>query len=81
MLCVHYVLDAAFFKVCFLFTLSIMLLNKFRTLEERAQRLFMTKGKSIEQLDSSLLAKSKPGKAGKERLVISLLSTYITAIA
>lgn len=37
------------------------------TLEERAQRLFRTKGKTIDELDPSLLAKSKPGKAGKER--------------
>ncbi|KAI8520637.1 PREDICTED: splicing factor 3A subunit 3-like [Branchiostoma belcheri] len=32
------------------------------TLEERAQRLFSTKGKSLEELDPSLFAKSKPGK-------------------
>lgn len=35
------------------------------TLEERAQRLFMTKGKSVEELDPSLFAKSKPGKVTK----------------
>ncbi|PVD28299.1 hypothetical protein C0Q70_10886 [Pomacea canaliculata] len=35
------------------------------TLEERAQRLFSTKGKTLEQLDPALFAKSKPGKAGK----------------
>jgi len=32
------------------------------TLEERAQRLFGTKGKSFEEIDPSLFAKSKPGK-------------------
>ncbi|KAK6187943.1 hypothetical protein SNE40_005860 [Patella caerulea] len=32
------------------------------TLEERAQRLFSTKGKSMEDLDPNLFAKSKPGK-------------------
>jgi splicing factor 3A subunit 3 len=37
----------------------------FRTLEERAQRLWITKGKKIEELDPSLFAKSKRGKAGK----------------
>ncbi|XP_064627346.1 splicing factor 3A subunit 3-like [Lineus longissimus] len=37
------------------------------TLEERAQRLFSTKGKSLEDLDPTLFAKSKPGKAGKSR--------------
>ncbi|XP_067675220.1 splicing factor 3A subunit 3-like [Haliotis asinina] len=37
------------------------------TLEERAQRLFNTKGKNLEDLDPSLFAKSKPGKAGKNR--------------
>lgn len=36
-----------------------------RTLEERAQRLFSTKG--LKSLDPSLLAKSKPGKASKEK--------------
>ncbi|XP_005098228.1 splicing factor 3A subunit 3 [Aplysia californica] len=35
------------------------------TLEQRAQRLFGTKGKNLEELDPSLFAKSKPGKAGK----------------
>lgn len=35
------------------------------TLEERAQRLFSTKG--LKALDPSLLAKSKPGKASKEK--------------
>lgn len=34
------------------------------TLEERAQRLFMTKGKPLEALDSSLFTKNKPGKGG-----------------
>lgn len=32
------------------------------TLEERAQRLFSTKGKLISELDPSLFAKSKPGR-------------------
>ncbi|KAK7503215.1 hypothetical protein BaRGS_00005480 [Batillaria attramentaria] len=35
------------------------------TLEERAQRLFNTKGKKLEELDPALFAKAKPGKAGK----------------
>ena len=38
-----------------------------RTLEERAQRLFSTKGKRMEDMDPSMFAKSKPGKAGKSR--------------
>ena len=37
------------------------------TLEERAQRLFSTKGKRMEDMDPSMFAKSKPGKAGKSR--------------
>ncbi|KAK4301111.1 hypothetical protein Pmani_026724 [Petrolisthes manimaculis] len=37
------------------------------TLEERAQRLFNTKGISVEELDPSLFAKSKPGKVTKGR--------------
>ncbi|XP_041354967.1 splicing factor 3A subunit 3-like [Gigantopelta aegis] len=37
------------------------------TLEQRAQRLFDTKGKNLEDLDPSLFAKSKPGKQGKNR--------------
>ncbi|KAK3577830.1 hypothetical protein CHS0354_000224 [Potamilus streckersoni] len=37
------------------------------TLEERAQRLFSTKGKRLEDLDPALFAKSKPGRAGKSR--------------
>ena len=36
-----------------------------RTLEERAQRLFSTKGKKLDELDPALFAKAKPGKAGK----------------
>ena len=36
--------------------------NAFRTLEERAKRLFATKGKSVDQLDPSLFAKSKASK-------------------
>jgi len=35
------------------------------TLEQRAQRLFSTKGKSLEDLDTTLFAKSKPAKSGK----------------
>ena len=38
-----------------------------RTLEERAQRLFLTKGRRIEDLDPDLLAKEKQGKANKAR--------------
>ncbi|CAI9729227.1 splicing factor 3A subunit 3-like [Octopus vulgaris] len=37
------------------------------TLEQRAQRLFSTKGLQLEDLDPSLFAKSKPGKTGKNR--------------
>lgn len=37
------------------------------TLEERAQRLFYTKGKRLDELDPSVFARSKPGKAGKSR--------------
>ncbi|XP_078319179.1 splicing factor 3A subunit 3-like [Crassostrea virginica] len=37
------------------------------TLEERAMRLFSTKGKNLEDLDPSMFAKSKPGRAGKSR--------------
>ncbi|ELU04568.1 hypothetical protein CAPTEDRAFT_21598 [Capitella teleta] len=37
------------------------------TLEERAQRLFGTKGKSLDDIDPAMFAKSKPGKAGKNR--------------
>ena len=36
------------------------------TLEERAQRLFSTKGVPLDQLDASLFAKSKMGKGGKK---------------
>jgi len=36
------------------------------TLEERAQRLFSTKGKSLDEIDPALFAKSKPGKTGSE---------------
>ncbi|XP_064612835.1 splicing factor 3A subunit 3-like [Liolophura sinensis] len=35
------------------------------TLQERAQRLFSTKGKNMEDLDPSLFTRSKPGKVGK----------------
>lgn len=38
------------------------------TLEERAQRLFMTKGKSLNSLDSSLFAKSKRKGKGSDNL-------------
>jgi len=37
------------------------------TLKERAQRLFETKGRNLEELDPAAFAKSKPGKAGKTR--------------
>ncbi|XP_013386283.1 splicing factor 3A subunit 3 [Lingula anatina] len=37
------------------------------TLEERAHRLFSTKGQRLKDLDPTLFAKSKPGKAGKSR--------------
>jgi len=37
------------------------------TLEERAQRLFSSKGKNLNELHSSMFAKSKPGKVGKPR--------------
>jgi len=36
------------------------------TLEERAQRLFSTKGKNLEELDPAMFAKSKPGKTGRK---------------
>ena len=38
-----------------------------RTLKERAQRLFSTKGKSLEALDPSLFAKTKGSKRDTER--------------
>ena len=41
----------------------------YRTLEERAMRLFSTKGKNLEDLDPAMFAKSKPGRAGKARYV------------
>jgi len=34
----------------------------FSTVEERAKRLFGTKGKTLEEIDASLFAKTKPGK-------------------
>uniref|UniRef100_T1J1H1 Matrin-type domain-containing protein n=1 Tax=Strigamia maritima TaxID=126957 RepID=T1J1H1_STRMM len=37
------------------------------TLEERAKRLFTTKGKQIDELDPTLVSKAKPGKASKAR--------------
>ncbi|XP_054717841.1 splicing factor 3A subunit 3-like [Uloborus diversus] len=37
------------------------------TLEERAQRLFETKGKKLSELDPTVFAKSKPGKAGRHK--------------
>ena len=39
----------------------------FSTLEERAARLFLTKGKNLDELDPSLFAKAKPGKTGKSK--------------
>ena len=38
----------------------------YRTLEERAQRLFSTKGKSLESLDPSLFAKNPKAKGPKK---------------
>ena len=32
-------------------------------------RLFSTKGKNLEELDHAMFAKSKPGRAGKTRLI------------
>lgn len=37
------------------------------TLEERAQRLFATKGKNLDELDPTMFTKAKPGKAGKSK--------------
>jgi len=37
------------------------------TLEERAQRLFATKGKSVDELPSHMLSKTKPSKSGKSK--------------
>lgn len=37
------------------------------TLEERARRLFATKGKKLSELNPTMIAKSKPGKMGKSR--------------
>lgn len=56
---------------CILWELSVTIPFFGRTLEERAQRLFSTKGKTLEQLDPALFAKSKPGKAGKTGWVVS----------
>lgn len=39
----------------------------FSTLEERAQRLFETKGKKLSELDPTMFAKAKPGKAGRHK--------------
>lgn len=44
---------------------SRLLFHGFSTLEERAQRLWSTKG--LTSLDPSLLAKNKVGKATKEK--------------
>ena len=48
-------------------TATVSLCYHFRTLEERAMRLFSTKGKNLEELDHAMFAKSKPGRAGKTR--------------
>lgn len=58
-------------KFNFIFTKYI--LNNFysficRTLEERAQRLFSTKGKGF--LDPSLMTKNNKGKATKEKEIL-----------
>lgn len=47
---------------------SILYIFVFRTLEERAQRLFSTKGKG--SLDPSLMTKSNKGKATKEKEIL-----------
>ncbi len=47
--------------VCISFNI-IQLYSFIRTLEERAQRLFSTKGKSLEEIDPTLFTKVKPGK-------------------
>lgn len=44
-----------------------MFVSCYRTLEERAQRLFETKGKKLSDLDPNVFAKSKPGKAGRHK--------------
>ena len=36
------------------------------TVQERAERLFMTKGKKLSELPPALFAKNKPGKGGKK---------------
>ena len=36
------------------------------TVQERAERLFMTKGKKLSELNPALFAKNKPGKGGKK---------------
>ena len=36
------------------------------TVQERAERLFMTKGKKLSELNPNLFAKNKPGKGGKK---------------
>lgn len=50
---------------CYLINKKINLLMSIRTLEERAQRLFSTKGQS--SLDPSLMTKGSKGKASKEK--------------
>lgn len=44
---------------------AFLLFRLSRTLEERAQRLFSTKGKSLEALDPSLFAKNPKTKGSK----------------
>lgn len=44
-----------------------------RTLEERAQRLFSTKGKSLESLDPSLFAKNPKAKGPKKYVGVKVL--------
>lgn len=49
-----------------------------RTLEERAQRLFSTKGKSLESLDTSLFAKNPKSKGTKRWVAgVALLWTVL----
>ena len=51
-----------------------------RTLEERAQRLFSTKGMSLDQMDPALKAKTKQGKELDEKQEeIALLEAKVYA--
>lgn len=54
-------------RVCFIYiTLEIGMMHdnntfNYRSLEERAERLWKTKGKSMDEIDPSLFAKKKGG--------------------